>query len=218
MAVEELKPSVIRIMAASLVSGQKYTAYSVFDGENLIITQVELIPWADAAWKSNLIAEIKDRTEKGFIVLVEEKTDHISQYGTKYLLDELWEGRTNFCDAMDWYFALQATGNLIFHKSCDQYKLYSGGEGQRVDKKTDDKGRTVYHVDWSAFHGGYRAILLCVVAAMTEPVSHRYLNAMFGPPGVEADEFDPLRQFRAITIGHDIAKATWWEEYDRHRT
>jgi hypothetical protein len=216
MSVEELKPSVIRIMAASLVSGQKYTAYAVFDGENLIVTQVELIPWADVAWKSKLIAEIKDRKEKGFIVLVEEKTDHISQHGTKYLLDELWEGRTNFCDAMDWYFALQATGNLIFHKSCDQYKLYTGGEGQRVEKKTDDRGRTVYHVEWSAFHSGYRAILLCVVAAMTEPVSRRYLNAMFGTH-IEDEVVDPLRQFSAVTTGLDTEKAKWWEKYDRSR-
>ena len=173
------KPATLKIMAASLVSGQKYKAYAVFDGENLIVTQVDLIPWTDIMWKSNLITEIKDRTEKGFAVLIEEKTDHISGFGTKYLLNEMWEGRTNFCDAMDWYFALQATGNLLFHKSCDQYKIYTGGEGQRVEKKTDDKGRTIYHVDWNAFHAGYRAILLCVVAAMTEPVSKRYLEAMF---------------------------------------
>jgi len=215
--VDEIKTDALRIMAISLVSGQKYKAYAVYDGENLIVTQVGLIPWIDAAWKSNLIAEIKERSDKGFAVLIEEKTEHVSQYGTKYLLDELWEGRTNFCDAMDWYFALQATGNLLFHKSCDQYKLYTGGEGQRVEKKTDDKGRTVYHVDWNAFHGGYRAILLCVVAAMTEPVSKRYLSALFGPDIAEEAALDPLRQFREITTGRDIAVQEWWDEFDKNR-
>jgi len=215
--VEDQKPTTLKIMAASLVSGQKYKAYAVFDGENLIVTQVDMIPWTDVLWKSNLITEIKDRTEKGFAVLIEEKTDHISQFGTKYLLDEMWEGRTNFCDAMDWYFALQTTGNLLFHKSCDQYKIYTGGEGQRVEKKTDDKGRTIYHVDWNAFHAGYRAILLCVVAAMTEPVSNRYLEAMFGPAPGEEPDLDPLRQFKSITIGHDLMRQAWWDEYDLNR-
>ncbi len=186
---DELTPTALRIMAASLVVGQKYKAYAVFDGENLIVTQVEAIPWTDVLWKSNLIAEVKDRAEKGFAVLIEEKTDIIAKYATKYLLDDLWEGRTNFCDAMDWYFALQSTGNLLFHKSCDQYKIYTGGEGQKVEKKTDDKGRTIYHVDWNSFHAGYRAILLCVVAAMTEPVSRRYLEALFGP---DIEEKRPL--------------------------
>lgn len=214
---EPEKPATLKIMAASLVSGQKYKAYAVFDGENLIVTQVDIIPWTEVLWKPNLITEIKERTKKGFAVLIEEKTEHISQYGTKYLLDEMYDGRTNFCDAMDWYFALQATGNLLFHKSCDQYKIYTGGEGQRVDRKQDDKGRVIYHVDWTSFHGGYRAILLCVVAAMTEPVSKRYLEAMFGPAIAEAEALDPLRQFRAITTEFDLTRQAWWDEYDKNR-
>lgn len=214
---DELSPTALRIMTASLVSGQKYKAYAVFDGENLIVTQVDLIPWTDVMWKSNLISEIKDRAGAGFAVLIEEKTDHVAQFGAKYLLDDVWEGRTNFCEAMDWYFALQATGNLLFHKSCDQYKIYTGGEGQKVEKKTDDKGRTIYHVDWASFHAGYRSILLCVVAAMTEPVSKRYLDAMFGPYPEEEADLDPLRQFKAITIGYDLMKQAWWDEYDKNR-
>jgi hypothetical protein len=213
---DEPKPPTLKIMAASLVSGQKYKAYAVYDGETLIVTQVKPIPWTDIFWKSSLIAEIKERTGNGFAVLIEEKTEHVSQHGTKYLLDELWDGRTNFCDAMDWYFALQATGNLLFHKGCEQYKIYMGGEGQRVEKKTDDKGRTIYHVDWNAFHGGYRAILLCVVAATTEPVSLRYLKAMFGPPD-DPDSLDPMRAFRAITVEHDKTRQALWDEFDKNR-
>ena len=218
MTDDSTTTTVLRIMTASLVSGQKYKAYAVFDGENLIVTQVELIPWTDVLWKSNLITEVKDRSGAGFAVLIEEKTDYVAQYGAKYLLDDVWEGRTNFCEAMDWYFALQATGNLLFHKSCDQYKIYTGGEGQRVERKTDDKGRTIYHVDWASFHAGYRAILLCVVAAMTEPVSKRYLTAMFGADIAEEEALDPLRSFRAITVARDLARQAWWDEYDKNRT
>ena len=217
MSDDDSKPPVLRIMAASLVSGQKYKAYAVFDGENLIVTQVEAIPWTDILWKSSLIAEIKTRAESGFAVLIEEKTDVIAKHATKYLLDELWEGRTNFCDAMDWYFALQATGNLLFHKSCDQYKISPSGEGQKVEKKTDDRGRSVYHVDWNYFHAGYRAILLCVVAAMTEPMSSRYLTEMFGPDIVAPDPLDALRAFRSVTIEYDLSRQAWWDEYDKNR-
>lgn len=215
-AMPEQQPA-LRILAVSIVSRQKYKAYAVYDGENLIVTQVDPIPSNDVAWKANLIAEVKDRAEKGFVVLVEERTEHIAKYGTQYLLDNVYDGRTNFCDAMDWYFSLQATGNLLFHKSCEQYRISSGGEGQKVEQKTDDKGRVIYHVDWNSFHSGYRAILLCVVAAMTEPMSGRYLNELFGPHIEEEKALDPLRTFRAITEGVDRAKREWWAEYDKSR-
>ena len=59
--MSEEQPKVIRIMAISIVSSQKYKTYAVYDGENLIITQVDAIQWNDISWKANLITELVAR-------------------------------------------------------------------------------------------------------------------------------------------------------------
>jgi hypothetical protein len=167
----------IRIMAVSLVSARKFKATAIWSGDQLVIADVAQLPTsAFSSWRKTLTDDVLRAKEKGFIVLIEERTDLIARHGTQYLLEEMGdEGRSNYYDAFDWYFALAEMGNVLYDASCRQYSISVGGEGGKVDKGQDDKGRPIYKVNWGAFHGGFRAVLLCVVAAMQEPLSDRFL-------------------------------------------
>ena len=142
----------LKIMGVSLASSKKHKAYAVFNGEQLVITNVTPIASGMLnVWRTPLIEEIIQKKADGFAVLVEEKTDLIAQYGTQYLLDDI-EGKSNLYDALDWYFALQDMGNLIMPSELGAYQIRSGHEGQRIEKKQDEKGRSRYDIDWPSFH------------------------------------------------------------------
>jgi len=194
----------LKIMGVSLMSTKKHKAYAVFNGEQLVFTNVVTIATGmSSTWKKPLIEEIQQKKADGFAVIIEEKTDLVAQYGTQYLLEDI-EGKSNLYDALDWYFALQDMGNLIMPTELGAYQIRSGLEGQRIEKKQDDKGRPYYDIDWNSFHGGYRAVLLCVVAAMTEPLSERFIEAMFGDP--VPDDYNPVRRWTKLIAGRDLEK------------
>ena len=205
---------VLKILTVSLSDVSKYKAYAVFNGEQLIITHITQLRGMFSAWRDDLIQEVASRVDAGFAVLVEEKTEVVSQYGTRFMLEDKDDetGRSNVFDALDWYFALLNTDSIVFHPDCRQMMIRPGGEGQRVEKLQDEKGRTNYRVDWNNFHGGFRAMLLCVVAAMTEPLSARYLDAMYGPEAEEEERYNWQRVFRAITWEYDEKKRIAWME------
>jgi len=197
--------NILKIMAISLMGNQRSKAYAVFNGEQLVVTAVLPISGTFNSWRQPLIDDIIDKKGKGYVVLIEEKTDLIAQHGTQYLLEDV-EGKSNLHDALDWYFALQDMGNLIVPDELRKYLIRSGSEGQRVEKKQDDNGRPYYVIDWNAFHGGYRAVLLCVVAAMTEPISDRFIQAMFGDPLSDPDDLNPVRRWKRLIAEWDIKK------------
>lgn len=202
----------LKIFSICLLSAQKYKAYALFNGEQLIITEVHMITGFFGTWKESLIAEIEEKKAAGFVVIVEELTDNIARHGSQYLLEDQSDAdsRTNLYDALDWYFAMADVGNIIFHDEVRKFQISAGNEGSKVDKKSDEKGRTIYSIDWRGFHGGYRAVLLCVVAAMKEPMSERYLKEMF-PPVESITETHPLHRIKQALHGHDLKRASDFE-------
>lgn len=203
----------LKIFTVSLMSAQKHKAYAAFNGEQLVIGDVQPITGFFGSWKDALIKEVQEKTAEGYVVLVEELTDNISQYASQYLLEDMSDidSRTNLYSALDQYFALSDVGNILFHNEVQKYVISAGAEGSKVEKKQDEKGRTVYSVDWRGFHGGYRAVLLCVVAAMNEPISERYIKEML--PAVELNESThPLDRFKRVLHNHDLQQAREFEE------
>lgn len=184
----------LKIFTVCLTAAKKFKAYAVFDGERLVITNVAPISGLFSSWKAPLIAEIEDKTAQGFVVVVEEMGESIAQYATRFLLEGMNdENRSNYYEALDWYFQLQDMDCLTIHPDCQQHSLRVGGEGQKIEKKQDDKGRVFYDIDWKWFTGAHRALLLCVVAAMYEPLSERFLHAMWGKPDEYVEENPALR-------------------------
>ena len=189
----------LKIFTISLAAAKKFKSYAVYDGERLVITNVAPISGLFSSWKAPLIAEIEEKKEQGFVVVVEELGDSIAQYATKFLLEGVnEENRSNYYEALDWYFQLQDMDCLFLHPDCQQHALRAGGEGQKIEKKQDDKGRVFYAIDWKWFSGAHRAILLSVVAALYEPISERYLHAMWGDPKEEYEENPALRWKRLL--------------------
>jgi hypothetical protein len=203
----------LKILAICLMSSQKYKAYAVYNGEQLVIADVQPITGIFGLWRDPLIAEILQKKADGFVVIVEERTDNIAKYATQYLLESASDGdsRTNLYETLDWYFAMHDVGNIVFNPSVQKFSISAGGEGSKVDKRQDEKGRTAYSVDWKAFHGGYRAVLLCVVAAMEEPVSERYLSEMFPASSVE-EETHPMFRLHNALRDDDLRRGRELEE------
>lgn len=197
----------LKIMSISLMSQQKATATAVFNGEQLVIADVQLLGGMFTSWRDKLVDAVEDKVAQGYAVIVEERTDYIAKYGTQYLLEDVGdEGRTNLQEALDWYFALDAVGNMVFTDETKRYQISSGAEGGKIDRKQDDKGRPIYVVDWARFTGGFRAVLLCVVAAMQEPLSDRYLKAMFPDQMREEEELHPAMRMKAALERKDLQR------------
>jgi hypothetical protein len=200
-----MSADILKIMTVSLMGNQKSKAYAVFNGEQLVITRVDMITGMFGLWRKPIVDEVIDKKKKGYVVLVEEKTDLVAQYATQYLLEDI-EERSNLYDALDWYFAMQDMGNIIADDDAKRFLVRAGGEGQKIEKKQDDKGVPYYAIDWTAFHGGYRAVLLCVVAAMTEPLSERYIEAMFGEAVPDPEDANPVRRWTKVMAVRDLDK------------
>ncbi len=200
-----MSDQILKIMTVSLMGNQRSKAYAVFNGEQLVITHVLPITGVFSSWRQGIVDEVLEKQGKGYVVLVEEKTDLVARHATQYLLEDI-EERSNLYESLDWYFALQDMGNLITDEEAKRFLIRAGGEGQKVEKKQDEKGRPVYSIDWSSFTGGHRVILLCVVAAMTEPLSGRYLAEMFGAPRQNPDDDNPVRRWTKIIMQRDLQK------------
>ena len=82
---------------------------------------------------------------------------------------------------------MQESDYLHIHPDYQRFALQLCNEGSWIEKKNDDKGRAYYSVDWQKFSGAHRVMLLCVVAALYEPLSGRFLEAMVG----QEDEVEP---------------------------
>jgi len=201
-----------KIFAVSLDHKKKYKGYAVYNGEQLVFQVITQIRGVFTDWKKDLIKEIEQRKEKGFIVLVEERTDHISQYATQFAFEDIdqVEGRVNYYVALDWYFSLSNMGNLVLPAESQNHAIRES----KVDPQQDEKGRTKYVIDWDRFSGAQRVILLCVMAAVgMNPVSSVYLNEFFD--GLDDDvspDNDPYKSFKAVTVGYDIARGKELDE------
>ena len=204
-----------QIFVATLDSPQKHKAAATFfDDTRLVITHCMPITGPVDVWREKLREEVKDKAQKGFAVAVEDRTGKFSPYANSFSFDEVEDGLTMLQHAFNWWFSLQNSGNLILDEHVERFAIRAGTEGSMVDVKHDDKGRTIYHPNWMEFNGGHKALLLCVVAAMMEdPLSERWLDAMVGGlHGEDTKKEDPLRSWRAITTGYDMALARQAEE------
>ncbi|MFH1984791.1 MAG: hypothetical protein ABIL58_23365 [Pseudomonadota bacterium] len=198
----------IKILAVSMTGLTKHKAYAVYDGEKLIVTHISEIKGAFVTWRDALIEEIEGRRAEGYVCIVEEKTDHVSRFASQYQFDsvDIETGRTNLYEALDWYFPMMEMGHVVVAKEYQKFLIRPGSEGQRVERGQDDKGRITYAINWASFSSGHRALLLCVVGAMVEPVSDRYVGEMLDAWVKPEAHEHPLSSFTSITSGVVRAK------------
>jgi hypothetical protein len=206
--------NLLNIMAVSLESDKRHKAYAVYDGKRLAVTHCISIVGAISTWEGALIEEIESKHQLGnFTVLVEDRSEQFCVGDAiPFSFDEIIDGRSVLYHALDQYFSLLYMGNLITDSSVERFLFRPGSEGAKVEKKQDEKGRTIYSVDWTSFSGGQKAILMCVCAATFRSLTEVFIDQMFS---VRPDEqpADRLRSWDAITKGYTKQLIAQWSDY-----
>ena len=162
---------------------------------------MEQVKGAFAAWKGRLIEEVKGKVADGYVVLIEEKTNHIARYGTQFLFDEMHqhEEEINLYVALKLYFQMLRTG-----ETPDQSNIVIKPEHKRwyiqenlIEIDRDDKGRPKFNVAWDQLAGGHRCVLMAVMAAHRETVNERFLKVLFGEEEADPPE-SPIASLQSI--------------------
>lgn len=171
-----------RILAISLEGGRRAQALAAWDGERLIVTDIREISGNPDEWLPVMLADIEAKVERGWVVMVEDRTGSFPSKATAYNFDALGpDGRTHLQSVLDWYFALDGRGALIIDPAFGRYALRLGGENDIVVRKTDEKGRILYDARWENVSAGHKALLMCVAGAvMEEPLSERWMRVFAG--------------------------------------
>ena len=96
-----------RILAISLEGGRRAQALAAWDGERLIVTDIREISGNPDEWLPVMLADIEAKVERGWVVMVEDRTGSFPSRATAYNFDALGpDGRTHLQSVLDWYFAL----------------------------------------------------------------------------------------------------------------
>ncbi len=194
-----------KILSIALESERKFRAHALYTDGVLVVTHCLPISGPPTEWKPQLLKDIEEKTEKGFAVIVEDRTHNFSPHAVSFNFDEIMDdGRTMLQHCLDWYYSLDAVGNLMLDRGVETHAIRKGDMAM-VNFQHDERGRLVYDVDWNRMTGGHKAILMCVAGAVMElPFSDRWLNEF-----VKASQSNrpspqsPLTSFFAITTGYD---------------
>jgi len=171
-----------RILAISLEGGRRAQAFAAWDGERLIVTDIQDITGNPDVWLPVMLQDIEAKVERGWVVMVEDRTASFPSLATAYNFDTVGpNGRTHLQCVLDWYLALEGRGALIINPAYSRYGLRFGGENDPVVRKADEKGRVVYDARWENLSAGNKALLMCVAGAvMEEPLSERWMRVFAG--------------------------------------
>lgn len=135
----------------------------------------------------------------------EDRTHNFSPHAVSFNFDEIMDdGRTMLQHCLDWYYSLDAVGNLMLDRGVETHAIRKGDMAM-VNFRHDERGRLVYDVDWNRMTGGHKAILMCVAGAVMElPFSDRWLNEFAkASQSNRPSPQSPLDSFFAITTGYD---------------
>lgn len=198
-----------KIMAVSLQGIDKYKAFATYDGERLIIIDIQKIAGPFGTWKGTLLHEIKTLAEKDYTVLVDEKTDHFAEHGHPTCLEDIGHnGRVNFYNALDMYYQLSDMGHISIPDTCKRFRITEDS----AEKIFDEQGRIKYNINFDDFKAGQRTMLLCVLGAEYTPMGIAFLNKMYEGRMKSIEERNPLKTFLAITRDQDLAKEKAWDK------
>lgn len=199
-----------KIFTLSLDSENRHMASAIlFEGNRLAITHCVPVAGPPSQWREKMLVDIETKAAAGFAIAVEDRSGAFSPHATSVCFDDVEDGRTLLQQSFDWWFSLKNSGNLLLDTSVTRYDMKAGEEGSLIDIRHDEKGRIVYHPNWMQFHGGHKAMLLCVAAAMLEePLSARWIDAMLaGVSKQHPTPPSPFASWQAITMQRDADRA-----------
>ena len=205
-----------KILAIALEGAMPVQAAAVYTKKTLVFSGIKNIMGGPDEWRDTIEETIAERIAKNWVVLVEDKTGSFSDRAILFDFDRTGDdGRTYLQQCLDWYFALQARGALVFPEDMQRYTIRAHTEGAMLDFGHDEKGRLLYKVNWAQFSPGHRAMLMCIAGAILEdPASDRWLNHFLGLPEPMANDSwsKMLRHIHAVSVGHTLRLGAEFEE------
>lgn len=205
-----------KVFAIALGGAMPVQATAVYTKKTLAFVGIKNLAGSPDEWRDTIEEIIAERIAKNWVVLVEDKTGSFSDKAILFDFDRMGDdGRTYLQQCLDWYFALQSRGAIVFPESMKRYEIRAHTEGTMLDLGHDEKGRLLYKVNWMQFTPGHRAILMCIAGAILEdPASDRWLNHFLGLPEPTAN--DPwskmLRHIHTVSIGQTLRLGEQFEE------
>ncbi len=216
-----------KILAVVLETMPAVLVTAKYADQRLVFQGYERLAGNPDTWLSDIRKLVDESIDKGWVVVVEDRTQSFSDRAMLWDFDRIYDdGRTAMQTCLDWYFALQGRGALVFPQSMNAYVIRSQVEGAMLDFAQDEKGRMVYKVDWRKFTSTHRGIMMCIAGAvMEDQYTDRWLNAFFAQE--KSPEPSPLIQFlrhvNAITVqqtmrlGEDFEESRQQKEAEKER-
>lgn len=184
-----------KIMGVSITTTDRVALSAAYNGTSLVLGRIDTFDGNLNEWRAAAVGRVRSAVQGGAAVFVEEMGDAVSQYAHGVLLSDQHpqEDRPLLAVALDWYFAMMNAGAIVFAPGTERCRIMDSA----VDMKNDDRGRNVYHVDWTRVKGTHRAMMLCCLAAEgMQPVSEGYIDQMYaGITGPEGRGPSPLERF-----------------------
>jgi hypothetical protein len=160
-----------KIYCVSTVGGIPYGVLASWRSGQLSIVKVETFPTGIASYKEPITKLVKERVKKGFLVFIEEGFSSIKVAGAYQVgmdtVDDV-AGVTVVNMAMKQYRAMTSGGIIVYGASVGNISIPETNINQTID----DKGRTLYELEWEAIKPQHRALLLVVYAVVSNNPSH----------------------------------------------
>ncbi|MFQ8889172.1 MAG: hypothetical protein ACLR7Z_13270 [Bilophila wadsworthia] len=160
------------------------------------------LPISDLQWNGKTSPrDIEEKTEKGFAVIVKDRTHNFSPHAVSFNFDEIADdGRTMLQHCLDWYYSLDAVGNLMLDRGVETHAIRKGDMAM-VNFRHERGGSSVMgsELDDRRTTSSSRASQL-----MELPFSDRWLNEFAkASQSNRPSPQSPLDSFFAITTGYD---------------
>ncbi|WP_418514699.1 maturation control protein (plasmid) [Escherichia coli] len=169
-----------KICVVSMSVGKPASMTAAWINNELIMAERASYPERRRDMELQLLRELREKEEKGFIVLVEEENSFITgRVGQRVRLrDPFMNGRPVLIEAMQIYKELERQKAIkLPRKESGKYILHQS----IFDSEHDKKGDEFFNINWSEITTEHVLTLLCCFATEYNNVaSADYIRAMVG--------------------------------------
>lgn len=169
-----------KICVVSMSVGKPASMTAAWINNELIMAERTIYPERRRDMELQLLRELREKEEKGFIVLVEEENSFITgRVGQRVRLrDPFMNGRPVLIEAMQIYKELERQKAIkLPRKESGKYILHQS----IFDSEHDKKGDEFFNINWSEITTEHVLTLLCCFATeYNNVVSANYIQAMVG--------------------------------------
>ncbi|HFD7163216.1 TPA: hypothetical protein ACXF8G_003658 [Escherichia coli] len=184
-----------KICVVSMSVGKPASMTAAWINNELIMAERTSYPERRRDMELQLLRELREKEEKGFIVLVEEENSFITgRVGQRVRLrDPFMNGRPVLTEAMQIYKELERQKAIkLPRKESGKYILHQS----IFDSEHDKKGDEFFNINWSEITTEHVLTLLCCFATeYNNVVSADYIRTMTDTVTKQDNEYSPYEPF-----------------------